>query len=93
MVEQLFISQLLTIAYRTEMFHLDTPTLLDDLVGLGLKLDHRWRVSGNVIGSPHFGVNDTVQRPTKLFNGEQTRQTVFTIAEGKNILGHRLFLP
>ena len=60
MVEQLFVGQLLAVTGSTKMFHLDTPTLLDDLVGLGLELNHWWRVSGNVIGSPHFGVNDTV---------------------------------
>lgn len=63
MIEQLFIGQLFTISSSAEVFHLNSPTLLDDLVSLGLKLDHRREVGLNSIRSPYLSVNDTVEGP------------------------------
>lgn len=60
MIEQLLVGKFLSVAYSAEVFHLNTEHLFDDLISLGLKLHHRRRVCGNVIGSPHLSVNDTV---------------------------------
>ena len=82
MVKQLLIGQLLTIAYRTKMFNLDPPSPLDDLISLSLELYHRRKISGNSVSGPHFCMNDPVEGPAQLFNGSQTRQAVFAVAEG-----------
>ena len=80
MVEQLLIGQLLTIADCTEVFHLNTGHLLDDLISLSLKLDHRWRVCGNGVGGPDLRMDDAVKPPPKLNDCTQASQTVLAIA-------------
>lgn len=82
MVEELFIGQLLTIAYCTKMFNLDPPSPLDDLISFSLKLYHRRKISGDGVSSPYFCVNDPVEGPAQFFDGSQTRQAVFAVAEG-----------
>lgn len=82
MVEQLLIGELFTVTDCTEAFNLDASHLFDDLVGLGLKLDHRWRVSRDGIGSPNLSVDNAVKPPPKLFDGSNASQTVFAIADG-----------
>ena len=58
------------------MLDLDAPPLLDDFIGARLKLHHRRYVCGDGVGSPHLGVDDTVERPAQLLNGSQTGQRV-----------------
>nr|DAQ49597.1 MAG TPA: hypothetical protein [Caudoviricetes sp.] len=71
MVEQFFISQLLTIPNCTLMFYFNPIPLSNDFICMNLEGNHWRQISRNIIRCPHFRMNDTVKRPTKLFNGSQ----------------------
>ena len=45
------------------MLNVDAPPLLDDFIGVRLKLYHWRQVSRYRISGPHFGVNYAVERP------------------------------
>lgn len=60
----------------SDMFHLDSQPLLDDLVGLGLKLHHRRYVSGDGVSSPDLRVDDAVKGPAQLLDCAQAGKRI-----------------
>lgn len=70
------------------VFHFNSPPLLDDLVGAGLKFHHRRQVCGDSVGSPNVSGDDPVQRPSQLFNGTQAGHAVLPVAQRQYVL-HR----
>ncbi len=63
--------------FGLEMFHLNSPTIVNDMIGPFLKLDHRRQIGWNGISSPNLGVDDAVERPAKLLDRAQTSQRIF----------------
>ena len=70
------VEQVLITALRPNVLHLDSPPLLDDLVGLGLKLHHRRQVGRDGVCGPNFGMHDPVKWPSKFLNRSQTSQRI-----------------
>ena len=56
------------------MFHLNAPSLLDNLVGLSLELHHWRQVGGNRVGGPHLCMDDAVKGPAQLLDCAQAGQ-------------------
>ena len=59
------------------VLHLNSPPLLDDLVGMGLKLHHRRQISWDGIGGPNLRMDNAVKRPAQLLNCAQAGYRVF----------------
>ena len=82
MVKQIFVGQLLCVSHRTDMRHLKAPSFLDERVCLSLEFHHRRQVSRNGVRRPYLRMDDPVQRPAKMLNGEQACKAVLSVAQG-----------
>ena len=79
MIEQILVGQFLAVTHGANMFHLNAPSFLDDFICLGLKFDHWREVCMNRVGCPDLRMDDPVQRPARLLDGEQASDAVFAI--------------
>ena len=70
------------------MLDLDAPPLLDDFIGVRLKLCHRRQIRWYGVRGPHFGMNYAVERPAELLNGSETRKAVFAVTEAQYVFRH-----
>ena len=62
MIEQLFVGKFFTVFHSAQVFNLDTPPLLNDLVGFRFELHHRRWVGWYIVCRPNLAVNNAVKR-------------------------------
>lgn len=67
------------------MFYFNAPALLDNRIGLVFKLYHWRQVCRNGVGGPNLSMDNTIQRPAKLFDCTQAGQAILSIAQRQNM--------